>query len=41
LLPLNPAAEQYDITNEALYIIDDDLADSLKPAFGKQGGNNK
>ena len=33
--------KQYDVTNEVLQIIEDDLSDSLKPAFGKQGGNNK
>lgn len=33
--------KQYDVTNEVLQIIEDDLSDALKPAFGKQGGNNK
>ncbi len=33
--------KQYDVTNEVLQIIEDDLSDLLKPAFGKQGGNNK
>ena len=33
--------KQYDVTDEVLQIIEDDLSDSLKPAFGKQGGNNK
>lgn len=33
--------KQYDVTKEALQIIEDDLSDKLKPAFGKQGGNNK
>lgn len=32
---------QYDVSVEVLQIIEDDLSDSLKPAFGKQGGNNK
>jgi hypothetical protein len=31
----------YDVENEVLQIIEDDLSDILKPAFGKQGGNNK
>jgi len=31
----------YDVENEVLQIIEDDLSDRLKPAFGKQGGNNK
>jgi hypothetical protein len=33
--------KQYDVTNEVLQIIEDNFSDSLKPAFGKQGGNNK
>jgi len=33
--------KEYDVTDEVLQIIEDDLSDSLKPAFGKQGGNNK
>ena len=33
--------KQYCVTREVLQIIEDDLADQLKPAFGKQGGNNK
>ncbi len=33
--------KQYAETNEVLQIIEDDLSDKLKPAFGKQGGNNK
>lgn len=33
--------KQYDVTDEVLQIIEDDLSDSLKPAFGKKGGNNK
>ena len=33
--------KQYDVTREVLQIIEDDLSDQLKPAFGKQGGNNK
>jgi len=32
---------QYDEAKEVLQIIEDDLSDRLKPAFGKQGGNNK
>lgn len=32
---------QYDVSDEVLQIIEDDLSDRLKPAFGKQGGNNK
>jgi hypothetical protein len=31
----------YSETKEVLQIIEDDLSDRLKPAFGKQGGNNK
>lgn len=33
--------KQYDQTKEVLQIIEDDISDQLKPAFGKQGGNNK
>lgn len=33
--------KQYGVTKEVLQIIEDDLSDQLKPAFGKQGGNNK
>ena len=33
--------KQYDVADEVLQIIEDDLSESLKPAFGKQGGNNK
>jgi hypothetical protein len=32
---------QYDVSDDVLQIIEDDLSDRLKPAFGKQGGNNK
>ncbi len=33
--------KQYSETKEVLQIIEDDLSDKLRPAFGKQGGNNK
>ena len=33
--------KQYEESREVLQIIEDDLSDKLKPAFGKQGGNNK
>ena len=33
--------KQYDVSRDVLQIIEDDLSDQLKPAFGKQGGNNK
>lgn len=33
--------KQYDVTDEVLQIIEDDLSYTLKPAFGKKGGNNK
>lgn len=33
--------KEYDVPREVLQIIEDDLSDQLKPAFGKQGGNNK
>jgi len=32
---------QYDVTDEVLQILEDELADRLKPAFGKRGGNNR
>jgi len=32
---------QYDVSDEVLQIIEDDLSDRLKPAFGKKGANNK
>lgn len=32
---------QYDVPKEVLQIIEDDLSFTLKPAFGKQGSNNK
>ncbi|MFJ5444890.1 GIY-YIG nuclease family protein [Methylobacillus methanolivorans] len=32
---------QYDVSNEVLQIIEDDISDRLRPAFGKQGSNNK
>lgn len=32
---------QYDVSAEVLQILEDDLAERIKPAFGKQGGNNK
>lgn len=32
---------QYNVSDDVLQIIEDDLYDRLKPAFGKQGGNNK
>lgn len=31
----------YDIESDVLQLIEDALSDELKPAFGKQGGNNK
>lgn len=31
----------YEVGSEVLQIIEDALSDELKPAFGKQGGNNK
>jgi len=31
----------YDEPNEVLQIIEDNIANNLKPAFGKMGGNNK
>jgi Uri superfamily endonuclease len=33
--------KQYDVIDEVLQIIEDDLSNTLKPAFGKNGGNNK
>lgn len=33
--------KQYNTTPDVLQIIEDDLSDQLKPAFGKQGSNNK
>lgn len=33
--------KRYNVTKEVLQIIEDDLSDRLKPAFGKQGGNNR
>ena len=33
--------KQYDVSREVLQIIEDGLSHKLKPAFGKQGGNNK
>lgn len=35
--------KEYEVTmtREVLQIIEDDLSDRLKPAFGKQGGNSK
>ena len=33
--------KQYEESREVIQIIEDDLSDQLKPAFGKQGGNNK
>jgi len=33
--------KQYSEPKEVLQIIEDDLSDRLKPAFGKKGGNNK
>ena len=32
---------EYNVSKDVLQIIEDDLSDKLKPAFGKQGGNNK
>jgi hypothetical protein len=32
---------QYDVTNEVLQILEDDLSDRMAPAFGKRGGNNR
>ena len=33
--------KQYDQHRDVLQIIEDDLSNQLKPAFGKQGGNGK
>jgi len=33
--------KEYDCSREIIQIIEDELSDRLKPAFGKQGGNNK
>ena len=33
--------KEYNETRDVLQIIEDDISDKLKPAFGKQGGNNK
>ena len=33
--------KEYDVERDVLQIIEDDLSDRLKPAFGKKGGNNK
>ncbi|MGE8561950.1 MAG: hypothetical protein ACN6NJ_13565 [Acinetobacter sp.] len=33
--------KQYDVENQVLQLIEDDLSDQLKPAFGKLGANNK
>jgi hypothetical protein len=33
--------KQYNVSDEVLQIIEDDLSDKLRPAFGKKGGNNK
>ena len=33
--------KEYSVAKEVLQIIEDDLSDNLKPAFGKQGGNNR
>lgn len=33
--------KEYDVSRDVLQIIEDDISDRLKPAFGKQGGNNK
>lgn len=33
--------KQYDVSDEVIQIIEDDLSDKYKPAFGKRGGNNK
>ncbi len=32
--------KEYDVENEVLQIIEDDLSDRLRPAFGKKGSNN-
>jgi hypothetical protein len=33
--------KEYDVERDVLQIVEDDLSDRLRPAFGKQGGNNK
>lgn len=33
--------QQYEVENQVLQLIEDDLSDQLKPAFGKSGANNK
>lgn len=33
--------KQYDVSDKVLQIIEDDLSEKLKPAFGKRGSNNK
>lgn len=33
--------KQFEVSKEILQIIEDNLSDQLKPAFGKQGGNNR
>ena len=33
--------KQYDEIKDVLQIIEDDLSDKLRPAFGKKGGNSK
>lgn len=35
------SVKQYKVSDEVLQIIEDDLSDRLKPAFGKRGSNNK
>ncbi|EGQ8244548.1 GIY-YIG nuclease family protein, partial [Vibrio parahaemolyticus] len=32
---------EYDVPIEVLQLIEDAMSHDLKPAFGKQGGNNK
>jgi hypothetical protein len=32
---------QYDVSDEVLQILEDDLSHRLEPAFGKRGGNNR
>ncbi|WPC75292.1 GIY-YIG nuclease family protein [Vibrio porteresiae] len=32
---------EYDEPNEVIQLIEDNISNKLKPAFGKQGGNNK
>ncbi|MBE9610861.1 GIY-YIG nuclease family protein [Chitinilyticum piscinae] len=32
---------QYNVSDRVLQLIEDDISDRLKPAFGKMGGNNK